>query len=94
MYRSARILNLYPIAFSLGIEEYVGDVGEALLVVRALAGVTLKVDFCTTALKGVSFDLVLTLSVREILEGELPILDRVVEDGDAVGVVSPVDAVA
>ena len=31
MYRSARIPNLYPIAFSMGINEYTGDVGEAFV---------------------------------------------------------------
>ena len=31
MYRSSRIPNLHPIAFSLGISEYTGDVGEAFV---------------------------------------------------------------
>ena len=31
MYRSARIPNLHPIAFSLSINEYVGDVGNAFV---------------------------------------------------------------
>ena len=31
MYRSSRIQNLHPIAFSLGIEEYVGNVGESFV---------------------------------------------------------------
>ena len=31
MYRSARIQNLHPIAFSLGINEYIGDVEESFV---------------------------------------------------------------
>ncbi len=31
MYRSSRITNIYPIAFSLSIDEYVGDVEEAFV---------------------------------------------------------------
>ena len=44
MYRSARIPNLYPIAFSIGISEYNGDIDEVIPIQNMISAKNKLID--------------------------------------------------